>query len=444
MRAPSSSPAIPRAWRALEKLDADVTVLHRTSHATSAPADRDPREDIDAAADRIGTRARRTPVIDHDGLVLKLECLQHAGSFKTRGAFNRVLSEPTLSHAGVIAASGGNHGAAVAHVGAALGITTEIFLPSTSPTIKRRTIERFGATVHVIEGLYDDAQTAADLRRAETGATMIHPYDHPATVAGQGTMGRELADQTAGFDTLIVAAGGGGFIAGQAAWFRDDVRIVCVEPETSQCVRAGLATGEPTDVAVSGVAADSLGARRVGAVPWELISQFVDEAVAVSDDVIRAAQHELWEQFRLVVEPGGAAALAAVRTGAYEPAAGERVVVVVRRQQLRPQPSRLERRCRAGPGRPSPGPARVCCCGEGSAVARGALLEEGSHAFGGVAGEAAELVRLPRWPLLMNAALKRADSPAERDVGGERVGHPEARGRAVHQGDDRLRDAPGA
>ena len=148
------------------------------------------REDIDAAADRIGTRARRTPVIDHDGLVLKLECLQHAGSFKTRGAFNRVLSEPTLSHAGVIAASGGNHGAAVAHVGAALGITTEIFLPSTSPTIKRRTIERFGATVHVIEGLYDDAQTAADLRRAETGATMIHPYDHPATVAGQGTMGR--------------------------------------------------------------------------------------------------------------------------------------------------------------------------------------------------------------------------------------------------------------
>lgn len=285
--------------------------------------------DIEAAAARIGGRARRTPVIDHDGVTLKLELLQHAGSFKTRGAFNRVLAEPVLPAAGIIAASGGNHGAAVAHVGATLGVTTEIFIPSASPAIKRANVERFGATVHVVEGLYDDAQTAANLHQAHSGAVMIHPYDHPATVAGQGTMGRELASQVEEFDTLLVAAGGGGFIAGQAAWFRDDVRIVSVEPETSQCLRAAFAAGEPIDVSVSGMAADSLGARRVGAVPWELIGRFVDDAVVVSDDAIRAAQRELWEQFRLVAEPGGAAALAALRAGAYEPAPDERVVIVV-------------------------------------------------------------------------------------------------------------------
>ena len=267
-------------------------------------------DDIEAAAQRIGTRVRQTPVIDHDGITLKLELLQHAGSFKTRGAYNRVLSEPELPAAGIIAASGGNHGAAVAYVGAALAVPTEIFIPSTSPDIKRTNVERFGATVRVIEGFYDDAQAAANERQAESGAVMIHPYDHPATVAGQGTMGRELADQVDGFDTLVVAAGGGGFIAGQAAWFRNDVRIVSVEPESSQCLRVALAAGEPVDVPVSGVAADSLGARRVGAVPWELIRHFVDEAVVVDDDAIRAAQRELWEQFRLIVEPGGAAALA--------------------------------------------------------------------------------------------------------------------------------------
>ncbi len=302
------------------------------------------RADIETAAARIGGRARRTPVIDHDGITLKLELLQHAGSFKTRGAFNRVLSEPQLPTAGIIAASGGNHGAAVAYVGSTLAIPTEIFIPSTSPDIKRTNVERFGATVHVVEGLYDDAQTAANERQAYSGAVMIHPYDHPATVAGQGTMGRELASQVGGFDTLLVAAGGGGFIAGQAAWFGDDVRIVSVEPETSQCLRAALAAGEPVDVPVSGVAADSLGARRVGAVPWELIGRFVDDAVIVSDDAIRAAQRELWEQFRLVAEPGGAAALAALRTGAYR--AGGRRARRDRgvRQQLRPARCRCVRR----------------------------------------------------------------------------------------------------
>lgn len=286
-------------------------------------------DDIDRAAERIGFRARRTPVMEHGPLTLKLELLQHAGSFKTRGAFNRVLSEPTLPASGVITASGGNHGAALSYVGSQLGVPTEVFMPSTSPAVKRSNIERFGATVTVIDGYYDDAQLAANLRQAETGAAMIHPFDHPATVAGQGTMSREIDQQVGGFDTLVVATGGGGFTAGQAAWFRDRVRIVSVEPETSQCLRAALAAGEPVEVAVSGVAADSLGAKRIGSVPWSILRHFVDEAVTVSDDAIRAAQRELWDELRLVVEPGGAAALAALRAGAYRPAAGERVVVVV-------------------------------------------------------------------------------------------------------------------
>jgi threonine dehydratase len=293
-----------------------------------APPDVTP-DDVERAAERIGERARRTPVVEHGPLILKLELMQHAGSFKTRGAFNRVLGETEIPAAGLIAASGGNHGAALSYVGGTLGVPTEIFMPSTSPDIKRRNIERFGATVRVIEGYYDDAQAAADERRAATGALQIHPFDHPATVAGQGTMSRELEHQVGRIDTILIACGGGGFVAGQAAWYRDRVRVVSVEPESSQCVRQALAAGHPVDVEVAGVAADSLGARRIGEVPWSVVRRFVDEAVVVPDDAIRAAQRELWDELRLIVEPGGAAALAAIRAGAYEPAPGERVVVAV-------------------------------------------------------------------------------------------------------------------
>jgi threonine dehydratase len=287
-------------------------------------------DDVARAAARIAGRVRRTPVIEHAGVTLKLELLQHAGSFKPRGAFNRVLVEPAVPPSGLIAASGGNHGAAVAFVARALGVAAEVYVPATSPALKRATIERFGATAVVIEGLYDDAQRAANVRQACTGALMVHPYDHPATVAGQGTMAMELEQQLDGaIDTLVVASGGGGFTAGQAAWFQDRVRIVSVEPETSQCLRAALAAGEPVDVDVAGVAADSLGARRLGAVPWSVVRDHVDLAVTVSDDDIRAAQRALWDDLRLVVEPGGAAAFAALRSGAYRPAPGERVVVVV-------------------------------------------------------------------------------------------------------------------
>jgi threonine dehydratase len=286
-------------------------------------------DDIERAAELVTPHVRRTPVIVHAGLVLKLELLQYAGSFKTRGAFNRVLGEARIPRAGLIAASGGNHGAALSYVGGTLDLPTEIFMPSTSPDIKRRNIERLGATVRVIEGYYDDAQAAADDRQAATGAVQIHPYDHPATVAGQGTMARELEAQIGHIDTVVVACGGGGFVAGQAAWFRDRARIVSVEPETSQCLRAARLAGEPVDVPVSGVAADALGAKRLGAVPWTIVREFVDESVVVHDDDIRAAQRELWDEFRLIAEPGGAAALAAIRTGAYTPEPGERVVVAV-------------------------------------------------------------------------------------------------------------------
>jgi threonine dehydratase len=285
-------------------------------------------DDIERAAERIGQYVRRTPVMEHDAVTLKLELLQHAGSFKPRGAFNRVLSERELPEAGLIAASGGNHGAALSFVGQQLGLRVEIFMPSTSPVIKRANIERFGAAVTVIDGYYDDAQREVEKRQAETGALMVHPYDHAETVAGQGTMAKELEQQVGEFDTLVVANGGGGFVAGQAAWFRDRVKIVAVEPELSQGLKPSLDAGERVSVKVGGIAADSLGAQ-LGAIPWSISRHFVDEAVLVSDDDIRAAQRALWTDLRLVVEPGGAAAYAALMTGAVRQQPGEKMVVVV-------------------------------------------------------------------------------------------------------------------
>jgi threonine dehydratase len=202
-------------------------------------------------------------------------------------------------------------------------------IPSTSPALKRALIERHGARAIVVDGFYDDAQHAAEDRQARTGALLLHPFDHPATVAGQGTMSRELEHQLDPIDTLLVACGGGGFIAGQAAWFRDRVRVVSVEPETSQCLRAAVEAGTPTVVPVGGIAADSLGSRQLGHVPWEVVRRYVDESVTVTDDAIRATQRAIWDELRLISEPGGAAALAAIRSGVYRPERSERVVVVL-------------------------------------------------------------------------------------------------------------------
>ena len=268
---------------------------------------------------------------DHP-VTLKLELLQHAGSFKTRGAFNRVLTATAADEVGaggLIAASGGNHGAAVAYVAQQLGLVAEIFMPSTSPAIKRERIESFGAHVNVIDGYFDDAQRACVERQAETGALAIHPFEHAAIIAGQGTMSVEIDDQVGDYDTLIVAVGGGGFIAGQAAWVQDRRRVVSVEPATSRCLDAAREAREPVPVGVAGVAADSLGANQLGALAWSIVEPYVDESVLVSDDDIRTAQRSLWDRLRLVVEPGGAAALAALQSGAYKPEANERIVVAV-------------------------------------------------------------------------------------------------------------------
>ncbi|MFN8020665.1 MAG: threonine/serine dehydratase [Acidimicrobiales bacterium] len=295
---------------------------------------------IAAARARVSPFVRRTPIIStrpgelglSHGVALKLELLQYTGSFKIRGAFNKILalaSGPGVPEAGLVAASGGNHGAAVAYAARRLGYRAEIFVPSSSPAMKRDRIASFGATVHVVEGLYDDAQAAANAHQFDTGAVLVHPYEDVDVVAGQGTMAAELGDQLDSYDTLMTASGGGGFTAGQAAWVRDTRKVVSVEPVTSNCLQAALQAGEIRDVQVSGVAADSLGARRLGAIAWSVVRHYVDLAVVVTDDDIRSAQRALWDELRLIAEPGGAAALAALRCGAYVPERGERVVVVV-------------------------------------------------------------------------------------------------------------------
>lgn len=293
-------------------------------------------DDIDAAATRISGWVRRTPVLDPGpgtfGLdhppLLKLELLQHTGSFKPRGAFNRILANE-VPPAGVIAASGGNHAAAVAHAATALGIRAEIHVPEAAPAIKLARLAGYDADVVRTGRLYDDAQAACDARVAETGALLVHPFDVPEVVAGQGTLARELEEQAPDLDTVLVAVGGGGLIGGVASWYRGRARVVAVEPETSRCLGAALEAGEPVDVPVSGLASDSLGARRVGAISFAACRQWVERAVTVTDDEIRDAQARLWDEVRLVVEPGGAAALAAVLAEAYVPAPGERVGVLV-------------------------------------------------------------------------------------------------------------------
>lgn len=293
-------------------------------------------EDIEAAADRIAGHVRVTPVLrpgrgafglDLDP-VLKLELLQHTGSFKPRGAFNRILAN-AVPEAGVIAASGGNHAAAVAHAATELGIPAEIHVPEAAPAIKLERLAHYPVDVRRTGALYDDAQAACDVRAAETGALVCHPYDLPEVLAGQGTVGRELEAQAPEVDTVLVAVGGGGLIGGVASWYRGRAKVVAVEPASSRCLGAALEAGHPVDVPVSGLASDSLGAKRVGGWPFAAARRWVDHAVTVPDAAIADAQHRLWREIRLVVEPGGAAALAALLGGAYVPEPDESVAVLV-------------------------------------------------------------------------------------------------------------------
>lgn len=294
------------------------------------------RSAIAAAALRLDGHVRHTPLLRVPGrefgtespVVLKLELLQHAGSFKPRGAFNRLLSLPSLPER-VIAASGGNHGAAVAYAARALGILAEIFVPETTPEAKVARIASYGARVVRVGAAYAEALAASRARQAETGALEIHAYDHPDVLAGQGTVGREFEMDAPELTHVLVATGGGGLIGGIAAWYVGSAQVVSVEPEGCPTLHTALREGRPVDAPVGGIAADSLGARQVGAEMFPIAQAYVRSAVLVTDDAILAARRTLWDQFRLIAEPGGATALAALLSGRFNPPSGARVGVLV-------------------------------------------------------------------------------------------------------------------
>lgn len=293
-------------------------------------------DDIRAAHARIRDHIRRTPVVNlprgdfgHDGPVsLKLEFLQHAGSFKPRGAFNTLLSKD-IPAAGVAAASGGNHGAAVAYAAHSLGVPARIFVPEIASKPKVDAIRRHGAEVEIGGPRYADAAIACAEYMAETGALSIHAYDAFETVAGQGTVAIEWEEDQPDLDTVLVAAGGGGLVSGIGAYWRGRVKVVAVEPAGSCALHAALAAGGPVDVEVHSVAADSLGARNTGALVHEICRAAIDHVALVTDEAITEAQRRLWRDWRIATEPGGAAALAALISGAYRPQPGERVGVLV-------------------------------------------------------------------------------------------------------------------
>ncbi len=294
------------------------------------------RADIDAAAARIASHVRLTPVLElpRGALggdwtpVFKCEFSQHAGSFKARGAFNNLLSR-AVPPVGVAAASGGNHGAAVAYAAMKLGHKARIFVPEISSPAKIATIRRFGAEIVIGGARYDDAQAACDHYVAETGALRVHPFAAAETMAGQGVLAREWEAQGS-VDSVLIAVGGGGLISGVAAWWAGQpTRVIGVEPEGSCALHAALGAGGPVDVSVNSVAADSLGAKNVGQLVYDVCKTTVEHVVLVPDEAIVAAQKTLWQDFRIASEPGGAAAFAAMLCGAYQPQAGERVGILL-------------------------------------------------------------------------------------------------------------------
>jgi len=299
------------------------------------------RDDVEAAHRRIERDVRRTPVtVVADGdlvpgvrVALKLEQLQHTGSFKARGALNRVLSAAErgeLGPAGVVAASGGNAGLAVANAAARQGVPARVYVPTTAPAVKVARLRRLGAVVVEVGDRYAQAYEAAVADAAASGALFCHAYDQPEICAGQGTLALELEEQVdGGVDTVLVAVGGGGLMAGVAAALEGRARVVGVEPRTVPTLATALATGGPVDVPVSGIAADSLGATRLGSIAWEVVCRTGVRSVLVDDADVVAARRTLWEQHRLVVEHGAATVVAALLTGAYVPDPDERVAVVL-------------------------------------------------------------------------------------------------------------------
>lgn len=294
------------------------------------------RDEIEAAAERITPYIRRTPTISLAAgdlgldfpVTLKLECLQHTGSFKARGAFNRLLASDVPA-AGVNAASGGNHGIAVAYAARELGYQADIFVPEISSPVKIARLRDYGAQVNIVGQNYAEALAASEARVATTGALVVHAYDQTEAVAGQGTTARELEEQEGTFDTILVAVGGGGFIGGIAAWHQGRTRIVGVEPKLAPTLDAARDAGAPVDVEVGGIAADALGAKRIGSYAFQIAEAYIERLALVDDNAIRAAQLRLWRDLRVVVEPAGAATMAALTSGIYRPEKGERVAVLV-------------------------------------------------------------------------------------------------------------------
>jgi threonine dehydratase len=295
------------------------------------------RAAIRATAQRIAPYIRRTPMLRIAAadfglsgvpLALKLELFQHSGSFKARGAFTSLL-EREVPDAGVVAASGGNHGAAVAFAARRLGVRAKIYVPTVASQTKIDRLRAYGAELVVGGDRYADALAASEEWIAASGARGVHAYDQIETLRGQATLGKEL-DEDGGFDTLLVAVGGGGLIGGIAAWFAGTaVRVVGVEPEAAPTLYDARAAGEPVDAPAGGIAADSLAPRRIGTLPFAIAQRNVADVVLVTDDAIRDAQRALWDTIRVATEPGGAAAFAALLSGRYAPADGERVCVIL-------------------------------------------------------------------------------------------------------------------
>jgi threonine dehydratase len=295
------------------------------------------RETIARTYARIRSFIRRTPTMDVDGrdyglasssLVFKLEMLQHGGSFKVRGAFANLLLRD-VPDGGVAAASGGNHGVAVAFAAERLRIPARIFVPTVASPAKLQRIRDHGAALVVSGERYADAQVACEAWAAREHALQVHAYDQVETLLGQGTVGLEFQEQAPSLDTLMVAVGGGGLLGGITAWYAGGIRLIGVEPDEAPTLTAALAAGRPVDARAGGIAADSLAPKRVGELMFPFAQRHVDRVVLVSDDEIRDAQRQLWDRMRVVTEPGGAAAFAALLSGRYRPAAGERVGVLL-------------------------------------------------------------------------------------------------------------------
>jgi threonine dehydratase len=295
------------------------------------------RAQILAAYARIREHIRRTPVLAMDGtdfglgeisVVLKLELFQHTGSFKVRGALTNLMTRE-VPPTGVVAASGGNHGVAVAFAAHKFNVSARIFVPSVASPAKRQRIEEYGANLVIAGERYADALEASKLWQEKSGAMPIHAFDQMETLLGQGTVGLEFEEQAPDLDTLLVAVGGGGLIGGIASWYQGQVKIVGVEPEAAPTLAKALEAGRPVDTEAGGIAADSLAPRRVGELMFPIAQKLVDRVLLVSDDEIRAAQEQLWKLARIAAEPGGAAGLAALTSRKYVPAKGERVGVLI-------------------------------------------------------------------------------------------------------------------